>query len=38
VIGDGTPRMPGFKYQYDSTQIAAIVAYLKTVPAPATAR
>jgi mono/diheme cytochrome c family protein len=38
VIGDGTPRMPGFKYQYDSTQIAAIVAYLKTVPAPATPR
>ena len=38
VIGDGTPRMPGFKYQFDATQIAAIVAYLKTVPAPATAR
>ena len=32
IISEGTPRMPGFKYQFDSTQIAAIVAYLKTVP------
>ena len=38
VIGDGTPRMPGFKYQFEPAQIAAIVAYLKTVPAPAPAR
>ena len=35
VITNGTPRMPGFKYQFDSTQIAAIAAYLMTVPAPA---
>ena len=35
VITNGTPRMPGFKYQFDQTQIAAIAAYLKTVPAPA---
>ncbi len=35
VIANGTPRMPGFKYQFDPTQIAAIAAYLKTVPAPA---
>jgi mono/diheme cytochrome c family protein len=33
-ISDGTPRMPGFKYSYDPAQIDAIVAYLKTVPAP----
>ncbi len=33
VISNGTPRMPGFKYQFEPTQIAAIVAYLKTVPA-----
>jgi mono/diheme cytochrome c family protein len=35
VIGDGTPRMPGFKYQFEPPQIDAIVAYLKTIPAPA---
>jgi mono/diheme cytochrome c family protein len=34
VIANGTPRMPGFKYQFEPTQIAAIVDYLKTVPAP----
>jgi mono/diheme cytochrome c family protein len=32
VIGEGTPHMPGFKYQYGADQIAAIVAYLRTVP------
>ena len=32
VIGNGTPRMPGFKYHFDTTQIDAIVAYLKTIP------
>src|SRR5215471_19827888 len=31
VISDGTPRMPGFKYQLEPPQIDAIVAYLKTV-------
>jgi mono/diheme cytochrome c family protein len=35
VIATGTPRMPGFKYQFDKSQIAAIAAYLKTVPKPA---
>jgi len=35
VITNGTPRMPGFRYQFDQTQIAAIAAYLKTVPVPA---
>jgi len=34
VIANGTPRMPGFKFQFEPPQIAAIVAYLKTVPAP----
>ena len=34
VISNGTPRMPGFKYTFTETQIAAIAAYLKTVPAP----
>ncbi len=34
LIANGTPRMPGFKHHFDSTQIAAIVAYLKTVPEP----
>ena len=33
-IINGTPRMPGFKYHFEPTQIDAIVAYLKTVTAP----
>jgi mono/diheme cytochrome c family protein len=33
-IGTGTSRMPGFRFQFEPTQINAIVAYLKTVPAP----
>ena len=33
-IANGTPRMPGFKYDFVPAQIDAIVAYLKTVPAP----
>jgi len=33
-ISNGTTRMPGFKLQFEPTQINAIVAYLKTVPAP----
>jgi mono/diheme cytochrome c family protein len=32
VITNGTPRMPGFKYTYNPDQIAAIAAYLKTMP------
>jgi mono/diheme cytochrome c family protein len=35
VISNGTPRMPGFKHHFDPPQIAAIAAYLKTIPAPA---
>jgi mono/diheme cytochrome c family protein len=33
IISNGTPRMPGFKHQFQPAQIDAIVAYLKTVPA-----
>lgn len=36
-IANGSARMPGFKYTYDADQIAAIAAYLKTMPAPAAA-
>jgi mono/diheme cytochrome c family protein len=32
LIREGTPRMPAFKYQYGADQVAAIVAYLRTVP------
>ncbi|MEA2906792.1 MAG: Cytochrome oxidase, cbb3-type, subunit [Alphaproteobacteria bacterium] len=32
IITDGTPRMPGFKYTYNPEQIAAIAAYVKTLP------
>ena len=35
VISNGTPRMPGFKHHFQPPQIDAIVAYLKTIPAPA---
>ena len=35
VISNGTPRMPGFKHHFEPLQIDAIVAYLKTIPAPA---
>ena len=37
VISNGTPRMPGFKHHFEPPQIDAIVAYLKTIPAPAEA-
>jgi mono/diheme cytochrome c family protein len=36
-IENGTPRMPGFKNQFDEMQIGAIVAYLQKVPPPAPA-
>jgi len=32
IIANGSPRMPGFKYTFSESQIAAIAAYLKTVP------
>jgi mono/diheme cytochrome c family protein len=31
LIANGTQRMPGFKYTFTPTQIAAIVSYLKTI-------
>jgi mono/diheme cytochrome c family protein len=37
VISNGTPRMPGFKYQYKPDEIAAIAAYIQTIPVPAAA-
>jgi mono/diheme cytochrome c family protein len=36
-IGNGSARMPGFKYDFTPAQIDAVVAYIKTVPAPAQA-
>ena len=32
IISDGTARMPGYKYMYNPDQIAAIAAYIKTMP------
>ena len=32
VIANGTPRMPGFKYQFASAQIDAVIAYVKSLP------
>lgn len=37
TIGNGTPRMPGFKYYFKPTEIDAIVAYIKAIPAPSDA-
>ena len=40
-ISNGTPRMPGFRYNFEPAQINAIVQYIKTVspqPTPAGAR
>jgi len=36
VIANGTPRMPGFKSTFTTDQIAAIAAFLMTIP-PASA-
>jgi len=32
IITNGTPRMPAFKYTYSPDQIAALAAYVKTLP------
>jgi mono/diheme cytochrome c family protein len=37
TISNGTPRMPGFKYYFKPAEIDAIVAYIKTIPAPSDA-
>lgn len=34
-ISNGSPRMPGFKYTFKPAEIDAIVAYIKSIPAPA---
>jgi len=34
-ISNGTPRMPGFRYYFEPTQISSIVQYIKTVAPPA---
>jgi mono/diheme cytochrome c family protein len=31
-IGIGTPRMPGFRFNFEPAQIDAIVQYIKTIP------
>ncbi len=31
-IGNGTPRMPGFRFNFEPAQINAIVQYIKTIP------
>ncbi len=33
-IADGSPNMPGFKYNYTPAQIDAVVAFLKLLPPP----
>ena len=38
LILGGSERMPGFQYSLTSSEIAAIIRYLKRVPAPAEAR
>src|SRR5689334_3669023 len=35
LIEGGSARMPGFRYELSSVEIDAIIAYLMTVPAPA---
>ena len=34
-ISNGSPRMPGFKYTFKPAEIDAVLAYIKTIPAPA---
>lgn len=36
-ISSGSTRMPGFQYQFTPAQIAAIAAYIATLPVPAPA-
>jgi len=36
-ITEGTPRMPGFKYNFRPEQIDALAAFVKTLPEPAPA-
>ena len=34
IIANGTERMPAFKYYLNQSEIDAVVAYVRTVPAP----
>jgi mono/diheme cytochrome c family protein len=34
IIANGTERMPAFKYYLNASEIDAIIAYVRTVPAP----
>jgi mono/diheme cytochrome c family protein len=36
IIANGTERMPAFKYYLKPAEIDAIIAYVRTMPAPAT--
>jgi mono/diheme cytochrome c family protein len=37
-IVNGTPRMPAFKHYLNSSEVDAIIAYVRTVPTPAPAQ
>jgi mono/diheme cytochrome c family protein len=37
IILEGTTRMPAFKYYLQGDQVDAIIAYVRTLPAPAAA-
>ena len=37
TINEGNTRMPGFQYFLQPAQVDAVIAYLRTVPAPARA-
>ena len=37
IILEGTTRMPAFKYYLQSDQVDAIIAYVRTIPAPTAA-
>ncbi len=34
IISEGLPKMPGFKYSLQPSEIDAIIEYLKTLPKP----
>jgi mono/diheme cytochrome c family protein len=36
IIANGTERMPGFKYYLQPSEVDALIAYVRTVPAQAT--
>jgi mono/diheme cytochrome c family protein len=36
IIANGTERMPGFKHYLKAAEVDAIIAYVRTLPPPAT--